>query len=310
MRDLPGTTREAAEESWVLGHAEQVPTEGVQLVALEDAVVELYEKEFERRWDALLGDLSLIPFRDQQQTIRDLYILSSPQSPLRDLLMGITRQLRVTAPDASKAAPASGGGTKSVLSAAGISAANAAPAPAATLPAVEAHFQPLLDLVGTGGAAPLGNVLRMINQLQQVLAAPAPGSAPLPPALQSSGDPAQLLLAEADRQPVPVSGWLGQIATSGNAILGKAPMRPRRRLFKAATDRRHSATTSSMVTSRSTPSPGSTRLSTISRGCSGREDSSIPISKPRSSPSSIRGAPNGSRMLSEVFRPPLMQRRS
>ena len=36
--------------------------------------------------------------RNLQQAVQDLYILSSPQSPMRDLLAGITRQLTLTQP--------------------------------------------------------------------------------------------------------------------------------------------------------------------------------------------------------------------
>jgi type VI secretion system protein ImpL len=207
MHDLPAATRAAAEESWVLGRSDQVPTEAPQITALEDAVVSLYAAEVQKRWDALLGDLALALGGDHETTVRDLYVLSSPQSPIRDLLAAVVRELRLdAAPDAKPA----------------LAPASPAPAPPAALRAVEAHFRPLSDLVGSGGAAPLDNVLRLINALQQVLAAAAPGGAPLPSTLQGSGDPVQLLLAEAERQPVPVSGWLRQIATAGNAMLGSA----------------------------------------------------------------------------------------
>ena len=39
LHNLAVTTRAAAGESWVLGHAEQIPTEGPQVAALEQAVI-------------------------------------------------------------------------------------------------------------------------------------------------------------------------------------------------------------------------------------------------------------------------------
>jgi type VI secretion system protein ImpL len=224
LRDLPATTRDVADESWVLGHAEQIPTEGPQVTALEEAVVSLYAADTEKRWDALLGDLTLAPLTGQDKTIRDLYVLSSPQSPLRDLLTAIAHELQFSPPADPKATqPAGQEGDKRLANlVAGAALANAAPAPSAALRGIEAHFRPLLDLVGSGGAAPLDNVLHVINGLQQVLAATAPGGAPVPVAPRGSGDPVQLLLAEAARQPVPVAVWLRQIATSGSAILANA----------------------------------------------------------------------------------------
>jgi type VI secretion system protein ImpL len=78
----------------------------------------------------------------------------------------------------------------------------------------------LLDLVAGGEHAPIDNVLHLINALQQELAATANGGSGVPATLQGSGDPVQLLLAEAGRQPAPVSYWLSQITKDGNAALG------------------------------------------------------------------------------------------
>jgi type VI secretion system protein ImpL len=86
----------------------------------------------------------------------------------------------------------------------------------------DAHFRPLIDLAGGGTSAPLDQMLHLINALQQELAAATPGNPALPATLQGGGDPVQLLLAESARQPVPVSTWLKQIASSGNTMLGNA----------------------------------------------------------------------------------------
>jgi type VI secretion system protein ImpL len=220
LHDLAATTREVAGESWVLGHAEQIPTDGPQVAGLEQAVMALYFADAQKRWDALLADLALARFGNRETTVQDLYVLSSPQSPMRDLLTGVVQALRFAgapAPGADK--PAAKSQVAALLSA---TPAEAAPAPSTALRAFEAHYQPLVDLVGTGSPAPIDNVLHLINALEQELAAAAPGAAAVPATLQGSGDPVQLLLAEADRQPAPVSRWLRQIATGGDIMLGNA----------------------------------------------------------------------------------------
>ncbi len=223
LRDLATTAREVAGESWVLGHAEQVPTDGPQVAGLEQAVVGLYFADAQKRWDALLSDLALARFGNREATVQDLYVLSSPQSPMRDLLTGIVQALRLDgAPAAGGDKPAADARKSQVAALLSATPAEAAPAPSAALRAFEAHYQPLVDLVGTGSPAPLDNVLHLINALEQELAAAAPGAAAVPATLQGSGDPVQLLLAEADRQPAPVSRWLRQIATGGNVMLGNA----------------------------------------------------------------------------------------
>ncbi|KMO40908.1 hypothetical protein VQ02_06845 [Methylobacterium variabile] len=211
QRDLPGVARDAAGESWVLGRTEQVPTEGPPLATLEEAVLALYAAEFTARWDALLVDLVLVRFSSQEAAVRDLYVLSSPQSPMRDLLTAITREVSLLA-DAGAVPPAeraaAGGEAKDQTT--------ASPA----LRGIERHFKSLFDLLGRGEASPLANILRLINDLQQMLAAASGRGAPLPDSLQRSGDPVQFLTAEAERQPAPLANWLREIAVSGGQVLG------------------------------------------------------------------------------------------
>ena len=223
LHNLAATTRAVAQESWVLGHAEQIPTEGPQVEGLEEAVLSLYFADAEKHWDALLDDLALAPFGSNRTLIQDLYVLSSPQSPMRDLLTSIAHALRFEVMAAADGANKPGAAQENHLAALfAATPANAASAPSAGLRGFEAHYQPLLDLAGSGGHAPIENVLHLINTLQQELAAVAPGAPAVPETLRDGGDPVQLLLAEAERQPLPVSRWLRQIAASGNVMLGKA----------------------------------------------------------------------------------------
>jgi type VI secretion system protein ImpL len=228
LRDLAATTRAVAEESWVLGHTEQIPTEGPQVAMLEQAVVALYVADAEKIWDSMLGDLALAPFGNHDASVQELYVLSSPQSPMRDLLVAIAHELQFdAAPDeaggAAKPSAARDSRLTTLLAVVPpANAADAAPAQTAPIRNFEAHYQGLISLAGTGTVTPIDQVLHLVNALQQELAAATPGNPTLPATLQGSGDPVQLLLAEARRQPAPLSGWLRQIASSGNVTLGSA----------------------------------------------------------------------------------------
>ena len=202
LPNLAATTQTVAQESWVLGRAQQIPVQGPGAAALEQAVLALWASDAERHWDTLLGDIALAPMGSREQAVQSLYVLSSPQSPIRDLLAAIARQV---APDkAGPADPATKG---------------------AALAGFDVHFQALRALTAAqpnAGAAPIDAVLHLVNQLQQEVAQAGPGNTPVAAALQGAGDPTQLLLAEAARQPAPLSQWLHQIAGAGTTSLGSA----------------------------------------------------------------------------------------
>jgi type VI secretion system protein ImpL len=211
---LAATTRAVADESWVLGRAQSVPAEGPAADALEHAVVTLYVADYERQWDRLLGDLALAPLGEHDETVRRLYVLSSPQSPIRDLLTAIVDEVtlcRNCGPD-NRVKP-----SRLAAIVAPAEAAGSQPYWATT--ALAQHFAGLHALVENGQpSAALIGLLHLIDGLQTELAQSS-GSSDVPATLQSAGDPVTLLLAEAQRQPPPVSGWLRQIADGGQTAL-------------------------------------------------------------------------------------------
>lgn len=239
LPNLVGATRAVADESWVLGHNETIPSNGPAIQALERDVVALYAADFQKHWDDVLGDLAVVPFADRPAAIQGLYLLSSPQSPMRDLLVSVSRQLALApAPAASGQAGAGDAATteapagkKKVLGVV-LGGGDAMAIPA--IADLERHYQPLLDFVGDGQAAPIAAVTRLIGALQQELAQLGPDAANVPAALQGSGDPVQLLLAEAQRQPQPVARWLQQIATAGKALIGGSVQRAAAAAFSGA----------------------------------------------------------------------------
>ncbi len=222
LPQLPSATRQAASESWVLGRQAEVDPSSPRVLSLATDVVGLYTAEYAKTWDGLISDLDVEPLGTLQQAVQSLYILSSPQSPLRDLLAGIVRQLTLTVPPA----PEAGG----LLQGAATAAANAAGSrlqdvfakvgPAAEPPgkAIESRYAALIAYVGKGPGAPIDTLLKLMNDLQQQLArlASAPQGAAAVPV--GGDDPAQVLLAEASRAPEPVRRWVQVLSGGGNAL--------------------------------------------------------------------------------------------
>ena len=232
---LPALTHAAqdvANESWVLGTTQQVDPNSPDMLNLEQNVIKLYEQDYETQWNAMLGDLNLATASNIGQATQNLYVLSSPQSPMRKLLSSIVTQLQLSK------APAVPAGTQAAATRAlpGASAVNAETAalqglmaPAATgappaLPGaeVDAYYAPLINYAGSGAGAPISLTLNLMNSLQQQLAqlaASVPGSgAPAAPA--AGGDPASLLQGEAVNDPQPVSRWLQTLVANANALRG------------------------------------------------------------------------------------------
>ncbi|MCX7371705.1 MAG: type VI secretion system membrane subunit TssM [Alphaproteobacteria bacterium] len=218
---IPAAVLEAASESWVLGPA--AATAGAaDPRRLEADILALYAAEYVRAWEALLADLVLPAQPNLNASAEALNLLGAPNSPMKDLLRSIARQL---SPGTAPEAPAGAAAASSAVGAAAAAAAPGTTAAAGRLAAVvgaatqgggatvvaqivEPRFQPLRDAAG----APIDGVLAILNDLYvQVarLASSPPGTVPAPaPGL----DPGQRLLAEAQRQPEPLRSWLSGFA--------------------------------------------------------------------------------------------------
>jgi type VI secretion system protein ImpL len=237
LPSLGSAAKSVASESWVLGKRAELDPSGPEMRALEHDVIQLYQADYIEAWDAMQTDLDVVPLRSMTQAAQDLYILSSPQSPMRDLLASIARQLTLSVPPppptgvagavgaaaaavqgAAASATAAASGADSRLG--GLFGGAAAGAPVVVPGSeIDARYKALRDLVGSGAGAPIDQVLKSLNDLQQQLAkmaaAPIGSSTPPPPA---GSDPALALRAEAARQPQPLSRWLLAMAGSGTAL--------------------------------------------------------------------------------------------
>jgi type VI secretion system protein ImpL len=227
---LGDATKQVASESWVLGRRSEIAPDSREAKQLEHDVIELYEKDYVKHWDAMLRDLNLVPLRTLEQATQDLYTLGSPQSPIRDLLVAIARQLTLSqpppAPPAEVAKSTAEGLAKQLAPDAArlkplLGTQSPGPPPEPPGKKIDDRYKELRDFVGTGPGAPIDQALKVIDGLHQQLAmrtTPAPG-APAPPAGPIGGDSVQLLRDEAARDPPPVNRWLGAMAVSGNALI-------------------------------------------------------------------------------------------
>jgi type VI secretion system protein ImpL len=233
LPSLDAAARSVVSESWVLGKRVDFDPNGPEMQALRQQIIALYEDDYARVWDAMLTDLNFVQMRSLPRAAQDLYIVASPESPIRGLLVAIGRQLRLSVPPA------------------GSSAATPAPRPAA-LPSVntaaeqlqavlgktpptepvssapgqeiDERYHALLSFIGDGPGAPIDQMLKSLVDVQQLtakLAAAPVGSSP--PALTAGNNPVLALQAETGRLPQPVSRWLASIAASSAALLGGNP---------------------------------------------------------------------------------------
>ena len=184
---LATATREVAAESWVLGQKVPVNFDLSKQSEVANEVVKQYMEDYAKAWDGLLQDLEIAPLRSLNQASQDLYILASKQSPLKELLVAIARQLTLSEPpkpsaveaaaaaDLEKAAKEKAAAVApTVARSAALAALLAGQAGAApALPPghqIDERYRQLRDLVTPPGAAPIDQVLKLLDDLRQQLA--------------------------------------------------------------------------------------------------------------------------------------------
>lgn len=230
---LATATREVASESWVLGQKVAVSLDLAQQSEVANEVVKQYMEDYAKAWDGLLQDLEIVPLRSLNQASQDLYILGSKQSPLKDLLAAIARQLTLSEapkPSAAEAAAAEAekagkaqatAAAPTVVRSAALAALLAGQAGAApALPPgheIDERYKQLRELVSPPGAAPIDQVLKLLDDLRQQLArmnAAGVGA----PVVAAGDDPSLALRAESQRQPQPLGRWLASMAEQSTAL--------------------------------------------------------------------------------------------
>ena len=228
---LGNITNEVASESWVLGEGTELAPDSAAAGRLESEVISQYERDYAKAWDAMLADLEIVPLRTEEEAAQNLYVLGSPQSPIRELLKSVARQLTLSEPPPAPPVAAAATGALAALAGKAASGTEArlqtllgtqrtGPPPKPPGKTIDDRYRALREFVSSGPGAPIDQALQAISALQQQLtklASAVPGAAPPPP---SGDDPILMLRAEASRDPQPVARWLEAMATSGGALRG------------------------------------------------------------------------------------------
>ena len=83
-------------ESWVLGPKNITDQSEVALIALSRDVLDLYYNDFIARYEAILGDVDIIPLESVSHAADVTNILSGPTSPIANLLNAISQETKLT----------------------------------------------------------------------------------------------------------------------------------------------------------------------------------------------------------------------
>jgi type VI secretion system protein ImpL len=253
---LPSVTKDATENDWVLGrqHAGGIAGSLAEMGKLRRDVLSLYLDDYTRRWDLLLANIALKPFTSLAQGLDELFVLSAPDSPLRDLLTAIDSETQLSRPAATdKALGAVAGkagvvgkqlgGFGSYLARSGLSmeqneAVNVLGSALGTSPdgkpvdpatRVDAHFKQFHDFVTGTKEKPaqleavIGNIQQIYAGMSQAANAPSQGTALLAQlgaagGAGGNGGAAAQLTAAAQGAPKPVADMLTSVSQSSSQV--------------------------------------------------------------------------------------------
>ncbi len=217
--------KQFAEDGWVFGGSSlDIRNSG----ALTYAMLNLYEQDYIRVWDAVLADVHVRSTSDTRALTEQLGVLSSPASPLKGYLAAVASNtdLQKAAAD-SAAAPNPLESASAALAAKATQLANTlgAPPPGADEPgtAVSKHFEPIRTLMsGPPGAAPIDAVLASLAQTHKQLQAMGAGLGNVSAldSLSKSGqaDALQSLQQQAKLLPAPVGAMVALIGTRSESL--------------------------------------------------------------------------------------------
>ncbi len=83
-------------ESWVLGPRGEAEQSEAALLKLSRDVLDLYYNDYISRYDAILGDLDIIPMESLSHAVEVTNVLSGPTSPIVNILTEISRETSLT----------------------------------------------------------------------------------------------------------------------------------------------------------------------------------------------------------------------
>ncbi|WP_281993006.1 type VI secretion system membrane subunit TssM [Sulfitobacter geojensis] len=93
-----GVAKRIQGDSWVLGPRGEAEQTDAALTALSRDVLDLYYNDFIARYDAILGDIDVIPLESLSHAVEVTNVLSGPTSPIVNILTEISKETKLTAP--------------------------------------------------------------------------------------------------------------------------------------------------------------------------------------------------------------------
>ncbi|AZC25249.1 MULTISPECIES: type VI secretion system membrane subunit TssM [Pseudomonas] len=216
-----------AEEQWVLGR-DQAEQQNVASLAAD--VRRLYFQDYLRQWDALLADIDFVPITSVAQAADVLRIISGPTSPLKKLLVAVSKETDLQQEERLLAAQGQKveGGVDQLKQRLGSLLGQeqaAGPAAVASEDPVSLHFADLISLVskGEGEPAAIDGLLADMNALYVQVSAMvgASGDALLGEAKNQASAAAARVSLTAARQPPMVQGLVKSVVGSTtNTMMG------------------------------------------------------------------------------------------
>src|SRR5208337_4352663 len=93
-----------ARDNWVLQPEAGSRSGGRNLAKIKPDVLALYYDDYVNRWNFLLSDLVIVPFKSLEHAVDVLNLLSGPNSPVRNILLAATKETTFAeAPPAQRA---------------------------------------------------------------------------------------------------------------------------------------------------------------------------------------------------------------
>jgi type VI secretion system protein ImpL len=192
-------------------------------------VMQVYEQDYIRFWDAIFDDVKLRPTSGQQQMSESLGILSGATSPLKGFVALIADNTDLLKPDDSLVNKAAGAVDAAVAAKAGALNKMFGEDPAAAgqdKPGTKtsAHFEPIRRIIdGPPGGAQIDRVLAALGQVNQVLKSSGGGvgaqSTADPAVLKAANDAQQNVELEAKQLPPAIGGMVEEVGADALAAV-------------------------------------------------------------------------------------------
>ncbi len=96
LNEALGVAKRIQKESFVLGKAGEAQQTDAALLGLSRDVLGLYYDDYIKEYEAMLGDLDIVPMENLQRAVEVTQVLSGPTSPIKNILKAIADETRLT----------------------------------------------------------------------------------------------------------------------------------------------------------------------------------------------------------------------